>query len=99
MNSLAKVIDEKIRPSLQAHNGDIELVGVTSDGFVQIKLTGACSTCPGAQHTITEFIECEIKDACPEIKGVQPVFQVNDELIDMALKILRKDNDRNVNEH
>lgn len=90
MAALEKVIEEKVRPALQAHCGDIEIIGVTPEGIVQIRLTGACSTCPGAQQTISELIEAAIKEACPEIKGVTPVFQVSEELIDMALQILRK---------
>ena len=37
---------EQIRPSLQADGGDVELIDVTADGIVQVKLTGACSGCP-----------------------------------------------------
>lgn len=90
MAALERVIEEKVRPPLQAHQGDIELIGVTPEGFAQIRLTGACSTCPGAQQTVSELIESAIKDACPEIKGVIPVFQVSEELINMALQLLRK---------
>ncbi|MEE8168230.1 MAG: NifU family protein, partial [Candidatus Hydrothermarchaeales archaeon] len=41
----------KIRPSLQADGGDIQLVDVT-DGVVKVKLTGACGTCPMSQMTL-----------------------------------------------
>ncbi len=91
MDALQKVIEDKIRPILQSHNGDIELVEVTPDGFVKVRLTGACAACPGAQATLNEVVESALQDACPEIKGVLPVAQVDQELIDMALKILRRD--------
>ena len=91
MDALQKVIEDKIRPILQSHNGDIELVEVTPDGFVKVRLTGACAACPGAQATLNEVVESALRDACPEIKGVLPVAQVDQELIDMALKILRRD--------
>lgn len=90
MNEIAKVIEQKIRPLLNAHNGDIELVDITADGYVKVKLTGACATCPGAQQTLAEVVEGNLRDACPEIKGVIPVSQVSDDLIDQALRILRK---------
>lgn len=91
MQKIQEVIAQKVLPVLQAHNGGIELLEVTPDGFVKVKLTGACSACPGAQQTITEIVETALKEACPEIKGVIPVHQVSDELINMALAMLRKD--------
>ena len=91
MDVLQKVIEDKIRPLLQSHNGDIELVEVTADGFVKVRLSGACAACPGAQQTLSEVVETALREACPEIKGVVPVAQVDPELIDMALKILRRD--------
>jgi Fe-S cluster biogenesis protein NfuA len=90
MQSLEKILDEKVRPALRAHNGNVELLEVTPEGIVKVKLIGACSTCPGAQQTISEIVETALKKACPEIKGVVPVFQVSDELLDEAIKILRK---------
>lgn len=91
MDALQKVIEDKIRPILQSHNGDIELMEVTAEGLVKVRLTGACAACPGAQATINEVVEATLRDACPEIKGVIPVAQVDQELIDIALKILRRD--------
>lgn len=91
MDVLQKVIEDKIRPLLQSHNGDIELVEVTADGFVKVRLSGACAACLGAQQTLSEVVETALREACPEIKGVVPVAQVDQELIDMALKILRRD--------
>lgn len=91
MEDIAKIIEEKIRPILNAHEGGVELVEVTPDGIVKVKLTGACATCPGAQQTMSEVVEEELRAAFPDIKGVVAVHQVSDELINEALKILRKD--------
>ncbi len=99
MDMLQKVIEAKIRPVLQSHNGDIELVEVTAEGYVKVRLTGACAACPGAQQTISEVVETALREVCPEIKGVIQVTQVNQDLIDMALKILRKDRDGNDGQH
>lgn len=90
MQNVQDVITRKVLPVLQKHNGGVELVEVTPDGFVKVKLTGACSACPGAQQTISEVVESALKDACPKIKGVIPVHQVSDELINMALAMLGK---------
>lgn len=99
MDVLQKVIEAKIRPVLQSHNGDIELVEVTTDGFVKVRLTGACAACPGAQQTISDVVETALREACPEIKGVIPVMQVDQELIDLALKILRKGRNGNAGQY
>lgn len=60
----------KVRPSLQADGGDVELVEVTSDGVVKVKLTGACGGCPMSQMTLKMGIEKTIKQEVPEIKEV-----------------------------
>lgn len=91
MKKMREIIEQKIRPVLNAHNGDIELVEVTYDGLVKVRLIGACATCHGARQTMTEVVETALKEACPQIKAVIPVQQVSDDLINQALKILRKD--------
>ena len=63
----------KIRPSLKADGGDIELVEVTSDGVVKVRLTGACGGCPMKEMTMKMGIERIIKDEVPEIKEVVAV--------------------------
>jgi len=89
---IAEIIERQIRPDLHKHGGDVELVEITADGLVKVKLTGACSSCPGAQQTLTEVIEARLKAAAPEIKGVVLTQQINEELLQEALKILRKEN-------
>ena len=90
MQKIQEIITQKVLPVLQKHEGGLELVEVTPDGYVKVKLTGACSACPGAQQTVSEIVETALKEACPEIKGVIPVHQVSDELINTALAMLRK---------
>jgi Fe-S cluster biogenesis protein NfuA len=67
-----KAID-LIRPSLQADGGDVELVDVSEDGIVKVKLTGACRGCPMSQMTLKMGIEKMIKKQVPEIKEVVAV--------------------------
>ena len=90
MEEISQIINSEIRPLLQAHHGDIELPEITADGYVKVQLSGACATCPGAQQTLSEIVESALKEVCPEIKGVVPVHQVSDHLINEALTILRK---------
>jgi len=66
------VLDE-IRPSLQADGGDVELVDVSGDGVVKVKLTGHCGTCPFALMTLKGGIERILKQEIPEVKEVQAV--------------------------
>ena len=60
----------KIRPMLQADGGNVELVEVTADGIVRVKLTGACGCCPMSQMTLKNGIEKLLKKEIPEIKEV-----------------------------
>ncbi len=60
----------KIRPMLQADGGNVELVEVTADGIVKVKLTGACGCCPMSQMTLKMGIERLLKKEMPEIKEV-----------------------------
>ncbi len=64
---------EEIRPALQSHGGDIELVGVTEDLAVQVRLQGACHGCPGAMQTLKLGVERVLKERVPEVKEVVPV--------------------------
>ncbi|MBI5144720.1 MAG: NifU family protein, partial [Candidatus Omnitrophica bacterium] len=48
---------EKIRPMLQADGGNVDLVEVTDDGVVKLKLTGSCGCCPMSQMTLKNGIE------------------------------------------
>ncbi|MGE5582418.1 MAG: NifU family protein [Bacillota bacterium] len=62
----------KIRPSLQADGGDVELVDY-KDGVVTVKLKGACSGCPMSTMTIKNGIERHLKQEIPEVKSVEPI--------------------------
>ncbi len=64
---------EKVRPSLKADGGDVQLVGVEADGTVKVKLMGACGGCPMSQMTLKMGIEKILKQSVPEVKGVVSV--------------------------
>ena len=59
----------KIRPTLRADGGDVQLVEV-KDGIVKVKLTGACGGCPMATMTLKNAVEKVIKEQVPGIKQV-----------------------------
>ncbi|OGS24394.1 MAG: hypothetical protein A2297_04795 [Elusimicrobia bacterium RIFOXYB2_FULL_48_7] len=60
----------KVRPSLQMDGGNVELVDVSKDGVVKVKLTGACGHCPMSQMTLKMGIEQVLKEEVPEVKEV-----------------------------
>ncbi len=61
---------DKIRPMLMADGGNVDLVEVTDDGVVKLKLTGTCGCCPMSQMTLKMGVERIIKQEVPEVKEV-----------------------------
>ncbi len=70
MKERVQEVLEKIRPDLQSHGGDIELIDV-KDGVVTVKLQGACQGCMGAQMTLKMGVERVLKEEIPEIVSVE----------------------------
>ena len=64
---------EDIRPMLMADGGNVELVDVTNDGNVKLKITGACSGCPSSQVTLKVGIEQALKEKVPGVQSVEEV--------------------------
>jgi len=64
---------EQLRANLQAHGGDVELVAVSEDGVVSVRLQGACKGCPMAQQTLKMGIEAALKEQLPEVQSVEAV--------------------------
>lgn len=64
---------DKVRPSLQADGGDVELIDVDEEGVVKVKLTGACGGCPMSQMTLKMGIEKVLKQNVPEVNRVESV--------------------------
>ena len=61
---------ETIRPYLRADGGDVELVSVSDEGIVEVRLTGACVGCPMSQMTLRGGIERRLKELVPEVTRV-----------------------------
>lgn len=64
---------EMVRPYLQADGGDVELINVSNDGIVEVKLTGACSSCPLSQMTLRAGVERALIREVPGIRRVEAV--------------------------
>lgn len=59
-----------VRPMLQGHGGNVELVSIDPPDTVAIRLVGACDGCPASGLTLTEGIEKAIREYCPEITNI-----------------------------
>lgn len=70
MKERVEEVLDQIRPMLQADGGDVELVDVSENGVVSVKLTGACGSCPMSTMTLKMGIERNLMEQIPEVKEV-----------------------------
>lgn len=71
-NEIQKALNS-VRPYLQADNGDVELVDVSDDGIVKVRLLGACEICPLSIMTLRAGIERAIMREVPVVKRIEAV--------------------------
>ena len=64
---------ESMRPFLQSDNGDVELVDVTEDGIVKVKLLGECKECPLSAMTLRAGIERSLMQQVPGVRRIEAV--------------------------
>jgi Fe-S cluster biogenesis protein NfuA/nitrite reductase/ring-hydroxylating ferredoxin subunit len=62
---------EGVRPYLGSHGGDVELLDVTDDGVVRLRLLGSCDGCASSSVTLKLAVEGAIQDAAPEISAIE----------------------------
>ena len=74
LSKIEESLDE-IRPYLEADGGDINLIEVTDDFIVKVKLVGACESCNISTHTLKNGVEIVIKRSVPEVKEVRPITE------------------------
>ncbi|NCO55907.1 MAG: hypothetical protein COS14_03130 [Bacteroidetes bacterium CG02_land_8_20_14_3_00_31_25] len=72
LTKVNNVIDS-VRPYLQDDGGDIELIEVTDDMIVKVRLQGACGACPYSLMTLKNGVEEALRREIPEIKEVVSV--------------------------
>lgn len=85
MNSLSimeieKVLDERIRPELMLHNGNIKLIKLENDRLY-VRLTGQCMNCPSAELTLENTVSAVLKKIFPQLGEIILITGVSDELI------------------
>ena len=89
LKRIEAVLDEKVRPSLRAHGGEIQ-VDRLENGVLYVKLLGQCAGCPSADLTNETLVEAEVVKALPELVQKVAVIQtVSDELWEQAKRLLR----------
>lgn len=69
---IMKTLD-RVRPYLQSDGGDIDLVEITDDYKVRVRLTGACQGCPFSLQTLKAGVESALIKEVPEIVEVVAV--------------------------
>ena len=90
LRKIEAVLDEKVRPALRAHGGEIEIDRL-EDGVLYVKLLGRCAGCPSADLTNETIVEAELVQALPElVRKVAVVQTVSDELWEQAKRLVRE---------
>ena len=85
-----RVIEERVRPALRFHGGDIRLIEVTGSD-VKVRLLGACCFCPSAQSTMEDVVTGSLKEELgDEIGRVILWNEISDELLDFARDFFKR---------
>ncbi len=84
---IEKLIEDYVRPSMNAHEGDIELLEI-KDGVAYVRFTGKCSGCPAARVTLEEIVKEELLGRTDKLTDVILEEETDQELYDLAKGIL-----------
>ncbi|OAA76851.1 NifU-related protein [Akanthomyces lecanii RCEF 1005] len=77
---IKELLETRIRPAIQEDGGDIEFRGFGEDGFVNLKLRGACRTCDSSTVTLKNGIEGMLMHYIEEVKGVRQILDEEEEI-------------------
>lgn len=88
-SEIERVLNERVRPKLALHRGDLEVVKY-ENGVVHVRLLGQCSNCPASYLTTEQLIQAELSEALPEIKSVMAEHSISADLLEQAKMILEK---------
>ncbi|OLL24987.1 NifU-like protein [Neolecta irregularis DAH-3] len=83
---IKELLDTRIRPAIQEDGGDIEYRGF-ENGYVKLKLRGACRSCESSSVTLRNGIESMLMHYIPDVQGVEQVLDPEEEI---ALKEFEK---------
>ena len=88
MEQIEAVLEERVRPALARHGGDIRAVAL-ENGVLQVRLLGQCSGCPSAELTMEQLVGEQLRAVFPALR-VALVTGVSDALLDEARRLLRE---------
>ncbi|MCD8299931.1 MAG: NifU family protein [Clostridiales bacterium] len=88
LEEIEKVLDEKVRPELAYHNGDIR-VEKLEKGVLHVRMTGNCNNCPSAELTLENIVDTALTEAFPELEEIVLVTGVSDGMIENMKQILK----------
>ncbi len=89
LQDIEKVLDEKVRPELALHEGNIR-VEKLEEGILSLRMIGNCANCPSAELTMEDTVNTALLEAFPELERIELVTGVSDELIEDMREILRQ---------
>ena len=90
MDLIKKFVDREVLPVLQADGGDVEIISL-KDEVLTVRVLGKCSSCPNAQSEVTLLMENALKDKVDGDIRVEVDITINEDLNELAKKILRKE--------
>ncbi|MCD8232626.1 MAG: NifU family protein [Clostridiales bacterium] len=89
IQEIERVLDEKVRPELALHEGNIKVVKLEGD-VLHVRMEGHCSNCPSAELTLEQTVNTALQEAFPDLREVVLVTGVSDELIADMREILKR---------
>lgn len=89
IEEIEKVMDEKVRPELAMHGGNIQIEDYEG-GTLSVRLLGECCGCPSAGSTMEEIVEEEVKKEIPQVREIHLITGVSDSLIEEARAIMKR---------
>jgi Fe-S cluster biogenesis protein NfuA len=89
LEKIEKVLDEKIRPILREHGGNVQIQSFV-DGTLRVKSLGGCAHCPSGMFEIEHLITDGVRTTIPEVRSVIVVTGVSDGLLETARALMSK---------
>ncbi len=93
LEEIEKVLDEKVRPELAYHDGNIR-VEKLENSVLHVRMTGNCCNCPSAELTLENTVDTALKEEFPELEDVVLVTGVSDGMIEDMKQILKMRNSK-----
>lgn len=87
LNEAERILDERVRPYLRSHGGNIFLKEIR-DGVLYMTLTGSCSNCSASWLTVEDLVKPVLTEEIPELKDVSLDQTVDSETLQLIRDVL-----------